>query len=52
LLVSALGEGKRVDLAIRAVAKLENASLVILGKGDGVTTNQVSFLGKKLLNSP
>jgi glycosyltransferase involved in cell wall biosynthesis len=49
LAVSALGLGKRIDLAIRAVAKLGSASLVVLGKGDGPTTDQIRELGRKLL---
>lgn len=51
LLSSALSSWKRVDLAIKAVAKMKKGSLVILGKGDPDQTSHVQNLGKKLLGS-
>ncbi len=47
LCASALTSSKRIDLAIKAVAKLENASLLVLGEGD--LKDELEKLGKKLL---
>lgn len=44
---SALVPYKRVDLAIKAVAKLKSTSLLVLGKGP--LKNELNSLGKKLL---
>jgi len=47
LCVGALTKGKRINLAIEAVAKLGNASLLIVG--DGELRDEIEKLGKKLL---
>ncbi len=47
LCVAALTAGKRVDLAIKAVAKLGNVSLLLVG--DGPLKNEIENLCKKLL---
>ena len=47
LSVSALVPSKRVDLVIKAVAKLKNVSLLVVGKGS--EEKQLRSLGKKLL---
>lgn len=49
LIVSALSPGKHVDLAIKAVSRLNRGSLVVLGSGTLEETNYVENLGKKLL---
>ncbi len=51
LLSSALSPWKRIDLTIKAVAKMNKGSLVILGKGDSIQTSYVQNLGEKLLGS-
>lgn len=51
LAVSALSPWKRVDLAIKAVSKLDKASLVVLGKGDTGQTEYIHKLGTNLLGS-
>jgi len=48
LCVGALTKQKRIELAIRAVSKIKNASLLICGGGD--LKNKITKLGKKLLN--
>lgn len=47
LVVSALTKEKRIDLAIKAVSKLEYGSLLIVGKGD--EEENLQKLGKELL---
>lgn len=47
LCVGALTDEKRVHLAINAVARLQNCSLLIVG--DGPLKEELSMLGKKLL---
>jgi len=47
LCASALTPSKRIDLTIKAVAKLENASLLVVGEGD--LKDELEKLGKKLL---
>lgn len=47
LSVGALNEEKRMDLVIKAVAKLKNASLLIVGKGP--LRDELERLGNKLL---
>jgi len=47
LCASALTPSKRIDLTIKAVAKLKNASLLVLGDGD--LKGELEKLGKKLL---
>jgi glycosyltransferase involved in cell wall biosynthesis len=47
LCVSALVDWKRLDLVIKAVSKLENGSLLLVGKGD--QENNLQKLGDKLL---
>ncbi len=47
LVVGALEPGKRIDLAIRAVSKLKNASLLVLGKGK--LESKIKKLGSQLL---
>ena len=49
LCVGALTPSKRIDLTIRAVAKLKNASLLVVGDGD--TKGELKILGKKLLGN-
>lgn len=49
LTVTALSSWKRPDLVIKAVSKINNGSLVILGKGDSQQTESVDKIGKKLL---
>lgn len=51
LVVSALSWWKHVDLAIRAVSKMNIGSLVVLGRGDRQQTQYIQQLGKKLLGS-
>lgn len=46
---SALVPYKRIDLAIKATAKLESASLLVLGKG--VLENDLEKMGKQLLGN-
>lgn len=50
LTATALTSWKRPDLVIKAVSKLNNGSLVILGKGDSKQTEFINMLGKKLLD--
>lgn len=45
--VAALEDSKRVDLAIRAVSRLETGSLLILGQGD--KKDELEALGQQLL---
>ena len=47
LSVGALTKSKRFDLTIKAVAKLKNASLLIVGEGE--LKDEISQLGKNLL---
>jgi len=47
LSVGALSEDKRMDLVIKAVAKLRNASLLLVGKGP--LKEELGELGRKLL---
>jgi len=47
LCVGALSEDKRIELAIKAVSKLENGSLVVIGGGQ--LRKSLTELGKKLL---
>lgn len=47
LCVGALNREKRIDLAIRAVAKLAKGSLLVIGKGDD--ERELSLLGQELL---
>jgi glycosyltransferase involved in cell wall biosynthesis len=47
LCVGALTEEKRIELTIRAVAKLKNVSLLVVGKGE--LKDSLEKLGKKLL---
>lgn len=47
LCVGALTSSKRIDLTIKAVAKLKNVSLLVVG--DGSMKSQLKSLGKKLL---
>ena len=49
LCVGALTPSKRIDLTIKAVAKLKNAGLLVVGDGD--TEGELKDLGKKLLGS-
>jgi glycosyltransferase involved in cell wall biosynthesis len=49
LCVGALTKPKRIDLTIRAVAKMDNASLLVAG--DGELKEELSELGRKLLGS-
>lgn len=49
LLVSALQPGKRVDLAIKAVSRLKEGSLVVLGEGTEKETRKIEELADKLL---
>lgn len=49
LCASALSPFKRVDLAIKAVSQLENASLLVLGQGDNKQRNYIEKLGQTLL---
>lgn len=48
LCVGALTKSKRIDLTIRAVANLDNASLLVVGDGD--LRRELSRLGKRLLS--
>lgn len=50
LAVGAFTKQKRMDLAIRAVAKLQNTSLLMVGSG-GELKDELESLGKKLLGS-
>ncbi|KKU17798.1 MAG: Glycosyl transferase group 1 [Candidatus Woesebacteria bacterium GW2011_GWC2_45_9] len=47
LCVGALTKSKRIDLTIKAVANLGNASLLVVGDGD--LRRELSWLGKRLL---
>lgn len=47
LSVGALEKGKRLDLTIKAVAKIPNASLLLVGKGE--QESELKELGEKLL---
>jgi len=47
LCVGALTKSKRIDLAIKAVAEMENVSLLVVGDGD--LRDEIKSLGKKLL---
>jgi len=47
LCVGALTEQKRIDLVIKAVAKMNNASLLVVGKGS--LESELCKLGEKLL---
>lgn len=49
LVVSALSSNKRVDLTVKAVAKLKKASLVVLGRGNVEQREYIANLGRKLL---
>jgi glycosyltransferase involved in cell wall biosynthesis len=49
LCVSALAETKRVDLSIRAAAKMKNTSLLVAG--DGKLREDIKLLGNKLLGN-
>lgn len=49
LVVSALSPGKRVDLAIQAVSKLEKGSLIVLGDGTIEEVKKIKEKGNKLL---
>ena len=49
LCVGALTPSKRIDLTIKAVAKLKDVSLLVAGDGD--TKGELRNLGKKLLGS-
>jgi len=49
LCVGALTPSKRIDLTIRAVAKIKNVSLLVVGDGD--TGGKLKDLGKKLLGN-
>jgi glycosyltransferase involved in cell wall biosynthesis len=49
LTVAALTKSKRIDLVIKAVAGVENASLLICGKGE--EKDQLQALGKRLLGN-
>ncbi len=49
LCVGALTKSKRIDLVIKAVAKMGKASLLIVG--DGELKEELENLGKKLLNN-
>ncbi len=49
LCVGALTSSKRIDLTIKAVAKLKNVSLLVVGNGD--TEGKLKDLGKKLLGN-
>lgn len=49
LVVSNLSNQKRVDLAIKAVSRLEKGSLIVLGSGDMEQTKKINKLGKSLL---
>jgi glycosyltransferase involved in cell wall biosynthesis len=49
LCVSALTDQKRVELAIEAVAKLSDTSLLVIGAG--TNKNKIEILGKKLLGN-
>lgn len=46
---AALVPYKRVDLTIKAIAKMENASLLLIG--DGILKDEISKLGKSLLGN-
>jgi glycosyltransferase involved in cell wall biosynthesis len=50
LAVGAFTKQKRMDLAIKAVAKLDNVCLLMVGSG-GEMKNELELLGKKLLGS-
>lgn len=47
LCVSALAESKRVELAIKAVAKLKQVSFLVMGEGD--MKGELGVLGRRLL---
>lgn len=49
LCVGALVENKRIDLTIKAVSKIKNCSLLILG--DGLLKEKLQILGEKLLGN-
>lgn len=49
LCVGALTSSKRIDLTIKAVAKLKNVSLLVVG--DGSLESELKRLGKKLLGT-
>jgi glycosyltransferase involved in cell wall biosynthesis len=49
LCVGALVENKRIDLTIKAVSKIKNCSLLILG--DGLLKENLQTLGEKLLGN-
>ncbi|MEK7526470.1 MAG: glycosyltransferase [Patescibacteria group bacterium] len=48
LCVGALTKSKNIDLVIQAVAKVKNASLLVVG--DGYMREEINFLGRNLLN--
>lgn len=49
LCVAALTEQKRIDLVIKAVARLKTANLLIVGNGD--LKSEIEFMGRKLLGN-
>ncbi len=49
LTASSLSEYKRVDLAIKAVSKLNKGSLIVLGQGDKKQASAIKSLGSSLL---
>ncbi|MBU0923218.1 glycosyltransferase family 4 protein, partial [Patescibacteria group bacterium] len=49
LCVGALTSSKRIDLTIKAVAKLKNVNLLVVGDGD--TEGELKDLGKRLLGN-
>jgi len=51
LCVSALTAQKRVDLVVKAVSRLQNVSLLVIGSGDEEQKNKIEQLGKNLLGN-